>query len=560
MLLIHLNVFLGRVKPENFIFDRIIEVSMEVACIPFKKTGYFSSLISDYLDENKKLKPFYNRFPKIEEFKAQIEEKSNSYPQTSRKILKQVLQEQYEDVKASKTTLSNISALAQDETFTVVTGHQLNIFTGPLYFLYKIISTINLAKALKKAYPGNTFVPVYWMATEDHDFDEINYFNLHSKKIQWNHNSSGAVGRLSIEGLEAVFDAFSKEVGHNNNAENLKDLFKKAYLEHNSLSEATRYLADTLFGEYGLVIVDGDDVKLKNLFIPYIEKDIIENLSYTRVSETITALESVSSSYDIQVNPREINHFYLKDGLRERLFEREGFFYVNNTDIKFTKDEILLELNAHPERFSPNVVTRPLYQEVVLPNLCYIGGGGELAYWLELKSSFDAMKVPFPILLLRNSAVMISEKENKKIQNLDLVPADLFLKQTSLINKRIRDISNIDIDLSSQKEHLSNQFEALFKMAEETDKSFLGAVKAQEVKQLNGLNNLEKRLLKAQKLKLKDQVIRLTALQNKLFPNQSLQERSLNFSELYLEMGDKLIPFLLNALNPLKQEFLVLKY
>ncbi|MGB5385298.1 MAG: bacillithiol biosynthesis BshC, partial [Eudoraea sp.] len=191
---------------------------------------------------------------------------------------------------------------------------------------------------------------------------------------------------------------------------------------------------------------------------------------------------------------------------------------------------------------------------------CYIGGGGELAYWLELKSSFDAMKVPFPILLLRNSAVMISEKENKKIQNLDLVPADLFLKQTSLINKRIRDISNIDIDLSSQKEHLSNQFEALFKMAEETDKSFLGAVKAQEVKQLNGLNHLEKRLLKAQKLKLKDQVIRLTALQNKLFPNQSLQERSLNFSELYLEMGDKLIPFLLNALNPLKQEFLVLKY
>ena len=149
MLLIHLNVFLGRVKPENFIFDRILEVSMEVACIPFKKTGYFSSLISDYLDENKKLKPFYNRFPKIEEFKAQIEEKSNTYPQTNRKILKQVLQEQYQSVKASKTTLSNISALAQDETFTVVTGHQLNIFTGPLYFLYKIISTINLTKALK---------------------------------------------------------------------------------------------------------------------------------------------------------------------------------------------------------------------------------------------------------------------------------------------------------------------------------------------------------------------------------------------------------------------------
>ena len=551
---------MGRVKPENFIFDRILELSMEVACIPFKKTGYFSSLISDYLDENKKLKPLYNRFPKIEEFKAQIEEKSNSYPQTNRKILKQVLQEQYQGVRASKITLSNISSLAQGETFTVVTGHQLNIFTGPLYFLYKIISTINLAKALKKEYPKNNFVPVYWMATEDHDFDEINYFNLHNKKLQWNRDSSGAVGRLDTQGLDALFEAFSKEVGHNTNAENLKDLFKKAYLEHNSLTDATRHLANTLFGEYGLVIADGDDVKLKNLFIPYIKKDILENLSYTKVNETITSLESVSPVYNIQVNPREINHFYLKDGLRERLIEKEGFFYINNTELKFTKDEILIELDTHPERFSPNVVTRPLYQEVVLPNLCYIGGGGELAYWLELKSSFDAMKVAFPILLLRNSALLVSEKENKKIKNLGLIPADLFLKQNSLINKRIREISNIDIDFSSQKEHLSNQFEALYQLAEETDKSFLGAVKAQEVKQLNGLNHLEKRLLKAQKLKLKDQVIRLTAIQNQLFPNQSLQERSLNFSELYLELGDKLIPFLLNALNPLKQEFLVLKY
>jgi len=240
--------------------------------------------------------------------------------------------------------------------------------------------------------------------------------------------------------------------------------------------------------------------------------------------------------------------------------EKEGVIHVNNTEINFSKDELLQEIEEYPDRFSPNVVTRPLYQEVVLPNLCYIGGGGELAYWLEFKSSFDAMKVSFPILLLRNSVLLISEKEAKKIQNLGLKPADLFLNQNGLINKKIREISNIDIDFSNQKEHLKHQFEALYPLAEKTDKSFLGAVKAQEVKQLNGLNRLEKRLLKAQKIKLKDQVIRMTALQNQLFPNKSLQERSLNFSELYMEMGDKLIPFLINALKPLHQEFLVLKY
>lgn len=533
---------------------------MEVACIPFKKTGYFSSLIADYLDKNPKLRPFYSRFPDIEEFESQIKEKANSFPQANRKILKGVLQQQYQGVETSKITLTNISTLAQDETFTIVTGHQLNIFTGPLYFLYKIISTINLAKALKAAYPKNNFVPVYWMATEDHDFDEINYFKLHNKKLQWNRNDGGAVGRFTTEGLEAVFDTFSKEVGHSINADKLKDLFAKAYLEHNSLAKATRYLANALFGEHGLVIVDGDDIQLKNLFKPYIQRDIFENVSFDKVNETNKALESKSPAYNIQVNPREINYFYLKDGLRERILEKEGLFYVNNTKIKFTKDEIRLELDVHPERFSPNVVTRPLYQEVILPNLCYIGGGGELAYWLELKTSFDAMEVPFPILLLRNSALLISEKEYSKIQNLDIEPVDLFLKQNSLINKRIREISNIDIDFSSQKEHLKQQFEALYLLAEQTDKSFLGAVKAQEVKQIKGLNNLEKRLLKAQKIKLKDQVIRMIAIQNQLFPNQSLQERSLNFSEIYLEMGDHLIPFLINALNPLHQEFMVLKY
>ena len=308
------------------------------------------------------------------------------------------------------------------------------------------------------------------------------------------------------------------------------------------------------------MIVDGDDVELKKLLIPYIEKDILENLSFQKVNETIADLESVSPAYKIQVNPREINYFYLKDDLRERLLQKEGVIYVNNTEIKFSKDELLKEIKEHPERFSPNVVTRPLYQEVILPNLCYIGGGGELAYWLEFKSTFDAMKVSFPILLLRNSALLLSEKEYKKIKNLGLKPADLFLKQNSLINKRIREISNIDIDFTKQKEHLKQQFETLYKLAEATDKSFYGAVKAQEVKQLNGLDRLEKRLLKAQKIKLKDQVIRMTAIQNQLFPNKSLQERSVNFSELYMEMGDKLIPFLVDALNPLHQEFLVLKY
>lgn len=216
-------------------------------------------------------------------------------------------------------------------------------------------------------------------------------------------------------------------------------------------------------------------------------------------------------------------------------------------------------MEAHPERFSPNVIARPLYQEVILPNLCYIGGGGELAYWLELGDYFNAMDITFPMLLLRNSALVITKKQSGKIKKLDVSMADLFLKQNSLINKKIRQISEIDIDFSPQKKLLEEQFDHLYNLAQMTDKSFIGAVKAQEVKQKKGLDHLEKRLLKAQKRKLKDHVDRLTELQDQLFPNYALQERQLNFSELYLAYGPDLVPKLKNALDPLQHSFLVLR-
>ena len=533
---------------------------MEVNCIAFKETGYFSQLICDYLDEKKELKPFYNRFPKLKNFKAQIEEKQANFPQENRRILANALIKQYAGIAASKNTISNIKSLTNNNTFTIVTGHQLNLFTGPLYFLYKIISTINLTAQLKEEYPDSSFVPVYWMATEDHDFEEINYFNFEGKKVQWNTKSSGGVGRLATDGLNAVFEVITNTFGETDNAKYLKTLFEKAYLEHATLTEATRFLANELFGQYGLVIVDGDDVDLKRLLIPYAKKDIFDQLPHKIVSKSIDELASISDDYKIQVNPRAINYFYLKDAIRERIVEKDGTYFVNDTEIQFTAKELEEELESHPERFSPNVIARPLYQEVILPNLCYIGGGGELAYWLELKAYFKALNVTFPMLLLRNSALVITEKQSEKVKKMDLTTVDLFLKQNQLINKKIRKISNIDIDFSPQRKLIDAQFKDLYKLAKQTDKSFLGAVKAQEVKQKKGLDALEKRLLKAQKRKLKDHVVRLTDLQNQLFPNQSLQERQLNFSELYLEYGTALVPFLMKSLKPLQNEFLVLRH
>ena len=526
-------------------------------CVSYQKSGYFSKLIVDYLDEKPELKSLYNRFPKLENFKEQIEEKSsnfNSNDNNRRQILVSELEKQYANFEISNATKNHIKLLNNSNTFTVTTGHQLNLFTGPLYFIYKIVSTINLCKQLKKEYPNHDFVPIYWMATEDHDFQEINYFNFKEKKIQWQSETSGPVGRLSTEGLKEVLSQFSNEVGTNENAKYLRELFEKSYLNHFNLAAATRYLANELFKEEGLVILDGDSVALKKTFVPYIKEELLNQTSFQKVTETANQL----SDYKIQVNPREINLFYIENTLRERIVLENGIYKVNNTSKTFTESEILVELENHPEKYSPNVILRPLYQEVILPNLCYIGGGGELAYWLELKSNFEANNITFPMLLLRNSVVTATAKQVEKADKLDLSYADLFANQQELFDQKTKEFSKFTIDFSEQKEVLKNQFEALYVIANQTDKSFSGAVKAQESKQIKGLENLEKRLLRAEKQIHKDRLQRVLALQNEIFPNQSLQERKANFSEFYLEYGDAFLKKILSELKPLEQEFKVI--
>ncbi|SHH08046.1 bacillithiol biosynthesis cysteine-adding enzyme BshC [Flavobacterium frigidimaris] len=524
---------------------------MPTDCISYQTSGYFSKLMQDYLDQKSELKPLYNHFPTLENFEKQIIEKQANFDNQNRIPLVETLKKQYQNIEISDATKQNIELLSLPNTFTITTGHQLNLFSGPLYFLYKIISTINLTKELKLKYPASNFVPIYWMATEDHDFEEINYFNFKGKKFRWNKESTGPVGRLSTEGLAEFFEIYAAELGSSTNAGVIKKLFEEAYLKHENLADATRFLANNLFAVYGLVILDADDANLKRAFIPYIKEELTEQTSFKAVQETIAQL----ATYTVQVNPREINLFYIEDDLRERIIFENNKYFVNNTKISFSKDEIFQLLENNPEKFSPNVIMRPLYQEIILPNLCYIGGGGEIAYWLELKSFFEAVNITFPMLLVRNSVLLATEKQVKKADNLGLSWADLFTKPSNLINAITHKLSAFPIDLTPQKEALEKQFEYLYELAQQTDKSFTGAVKAQEVKQKKGLDNLEKRLLKAQKRKLDNELQRVTDLQFELFPNQSLQERQTNFSEFYLEKGEQLIPLLIQKLKPLETNF-----
>lgn len=527
---------------------------MQNDCISYQESGYFSKLINAYLNQEVDLTSLYHRFPTLENFKAQLEEKAVTFHLNSRRVLVNELEKQYKQTATSTATTNNISLLKETHTFTITTGHQLNLFTGPVYFIYKIISTLNLCKQLKEKYPEYHFVPVYWMATEDHDFEEINHFKTQKNTFTWQKQASGAVGELNTEGLDEVAQYFFDSLNQSEVAIYLQKLFQQSYLSHHNLADATRFLVNELFKEHGLVIIDGNATALKQLFTPYLLQELNHQTTYKEVSQTNLQLDK----YNVQVNPREINLFYLQKGLRERIIFENDVYKVNQTNLQFSADAIQIEVENHPEHFSPNVLLRPLYQEVILPNLAYVGGGGELAYWLQLKTNFNAFKVCFPILVLRNSVLLVSEKQAKKINHLELHISDLFAPQEQLLNDITKRISQYNIDFSIQKQHLEMQFKRLYEIANQTDKSFIGAVKAQEIKQIKGLKNLEKRLLKAEKRKHEELLQQVIRLQNELFPNQSLQERQLNFSQFYMDYGQDFIAQLCQKLNPLEPNFTII--
>lgn len=519
---------------------------MQHRTISFKKTGYFSAIINDYLIQDEKIKPFYSIYPTIENFKKLIEEKEQH--SIDRSVLVSDLKEQYAEagIKKAPEVFQHIELLADGKTFTITTGHQLCLYTGPLYFIYKIVSIVNLCKQLKEAYPAYNFVPIYWMATEDHDFAEVNHFNFKGKKLQWNTDQKGAVGRFNLDGLESVFTEFSALLtDYNENTTFLRQLFEKAYLKQNTLTNATRVLVHELFQSEGLVIIDGDRSDLKRAMIPAFKDELINTTSSLLIEKTNAEL---SENYKIQVNPREINLFYLDEGLRARIVADGADYVVNDTDLRFSQEELLKLLEKEPEKFSPNVVLRPLFQETILPNLAYIGGGGELAYWFQLKSVFEQYNVPFPGLILRNSAAVLDNHQTKLFHQLDIDLNQLFLKEVDLIKALVKENSSIDFELTNERSEITSAYEKLKVKAAKIDVTLVPHVEARLTKHLNDLDSSGKKLLRAEKRKNKELLDKIAKLKQAIFPNGGLQERTENFSSIYYNYGNRLM-------NPLYENF-----
>lgn len=526
-----------------------------VTGLSFRDTAAFSKLAVDYVEQAPALAPFYEHAPTLEGVKKSIAARKKF--NTNRAALVDILRRQYADLELNEAVQQNIERLLSPDTFTITTAHQNNIFTGPLYFIYKILHTIRLADDLKKSIEGAHFVPVYYIGSEDADLQELNHIYINGDKLEWNTAQSGAVGRMKIDAkLVKLIDRLEGELSVEPHGKEIIELLRRYYKVGVDVQTATFHFVNHLFAEYGLIVLLPDQPDLKRQMIPLFEDELLNQKASAIVANTAIAV--TEAGYKTQAHPREINLFYLRDDKRERIVEHNGRYEVLQTDWNFSKEEMLAELQSNPERFSPNVILRGLYQETILPNIIFTGGGGEIAYWLELKDLFKHYQTPYPVLMIRNSFMVIEKKWKEKIDKLGFGIEGIFEPALTLINKLVARETENQLKLNGTLSDTKKLYESIKEQAGSIDKTLEKHVEALKTKTVYRLKELEKKMLRAEKRKFADQQRHIEAMKAHLFPGNGLQERRENMAYYYAKWGKDFIHQLYRHSPAIERKFVVL--
>jgi bacillithiol biosynthesis cysteine-adding enzyme BshC len=531
-----------------------LDTNFQFQYLPYSQTGKFTKIVLDYINGAPALKDFYLHSVNIEGIKSAVSERKKY--NTNRKLLVDQFSKQYEFEKSEKIR-ANVNSLLSENTFTICTAHQPNIFTGHLYFIYKILHIIKLSDFLKNELPEYNFVPVFFMGSEDADLQELNHIELEGEKYVWETAQTGAFGRMRVDdNLLKLIEKVSGRLSVEKYGSFLIDLLKRCYKKNATIEEATFLFVHELFKEFGLLILLPDNAAFKQEMISIFEEDIFDHTSSEIVSHSS---EKLSENYKAQAYPREINLFYLKGNIRNRIVPVEDHFVIHDTDIVFSKDEMKAELQEHPERFSPNVILRGLFQEIILPDVAWIGGGGELAYWLQLKDLFNHYHVPFPVLVVRNSFLIVDGRPEKLLHKLNLNVDDLFEGKESLLNELVKKESDSVLNLDIEKKEFEAVYDKIRSIVNKIDTTLAEHAHALETKQMKKLSALEKKMLRAEKRKFADEKNQLDKLFSGLFPSGELQERVENFMLFYARWGNDFFKVLYDASSTLEQRFCIVK-
>lgn len=527
---------------------------MKAHTLPLAETGIYGKLMMDYLEGHPALREFYKYLPAVASVPDVIRDRKE-FPFHRDELADELLNQHRAYFSRYPVLEAQIGKIREENTFTVTTGHQPCIAGGPLYFIYKLITTINFAKKLNDEYKEYHFVPVFWLGAEDHDLDEVNNVFLHGKTIRWQSHQTGATGRMSLDGAEEFIQELKAVFAKEQFAGDALDILERAYLSQNNLADATRDFALSFFGNEGLIVLDADRPVLKKLLKNVVRQELAIQPSFRLLTETN---EKLGKNYKLQVNPREINLFYLDDQLRERIVrDDKGHFDIVNTDLDFTKEFILDLADKQPERFSPNVILRPVYQEIILPNIAYIGGPGEISYWLQLKSVFEHYEVSFPMLVPRNNAVILPGRQVEKFIQLGFTLKDVFRSYDELSKEWLSTQEDLSQQVATAKNDLQKIYAQLASGFSVVDATLESSVMAEAQKTMNSLENLLKKGNAALKRKHEVALNQIKNVLEKAAPNDSPQERLVNIFQFFPRHGTALINDLLNHFEALSGEMVM---
>lgn len=520
--------------------------------IPFQQTGYFTSIVSDYLSGKSTLQPFYQHTPDIAGIQKAIEARKKS--PVNRKLLQSTLQEQYAGLELGEKLAQNIQLLGDENTFTITTAHQPNIFTGPLYFIYKCMHAIRLADFLNEQYPDFHFVPVYYMGAEDADLDEIGQVTVGGIQYVWKTPQTGSVGRMLVD--QALIDIITQMEGQAGvlpHGAALSSIWRSCFTKGKTISRAMLEMVHALMGDRGLVVVNPDQPALKSCFTGIVTRELFTQFSHQLVEDTN---QQLSQHYKVQASGRNINLFYLIENSRERIEQiADEVWAVPALQLQFSRKQLEDEIHQHPERFSANVILRGLFQEMILPNIAFIGGGGELAYWLELKSIFTETAVPFPVLLLRNSFLLLTKTQETKWLQTGFSMQDIFQQPAALIKQLVIQQAGSSLSLQAEIQQLQQLYQEIAKRAYHIDKSLQPHAGALEKAAIEKIEELEKKMLRAEKRKYAENEYRIQVMREQLFPKNSLQERTENMALFYARWGKAWLDAIYRQSQPIAVNF-----
>ena len=509
--------------------------------INFKEIPGNTKLFLDYLYDFEKLKGFYKyNFRDKEQFIAKFKQLSES-PKEFRNELSTIINNQYKSFDPSSKTLKNISLLKNKETVAVVTGQQLGILGGPLYTFYKIITAIKLCSHLSERYDNYHFVPVFWLEGDDHDFEEVRSINVLNDnneliKISYNDEATeeeqnrGSIGHLKLkESIGQFLKDYENQLRNTEFKNPIMENLKSFYTEEKTFKEPFKELLFWLFDQYGLVIFDPQDVKVKELLKPVFKKEINDFRNHTEKLVNISA--SLEELYHAQVKIRPINLFYNYDEGRYVIEPIENEFRLKGKRKKFNLEELINLIEAEPEKFSPNVLLRPICQDFLFPTGFYISGPSEVAYFAQILPLYEFYDID-PAIIYPRSSVTILEKTLKSVlEKYGLSVKDIFTDPNKLKNQIINNVSdkNLEEIFKETKNQIDLAFDNLKEKLFELDKTMGDVTSKYRLKVLGYVDELKEKAAEAQKKRYEITLRQIDKASANLFPDMNLQERELSF-------------------------------